>query len=214
VQRRNRFTKGDDMKAHALVVLLVSSLLALAQVAQAQDHFYCLIDPGNEKWFMKANDPQEQLHYWCPGETISGANVRWVERIVDGIVQGQTCYLYSVNTEGDVFSHGVCEYPSDPWLYIDAPLFSGKSWQSCFLGVCFDFLVTGEEAITVPFGGPYHCYVLEIRDSSDGSLIEVDWLNDGAGIIQWQESVDTYVLLDGVITVESQTWGGLKALYR
>lgn len=182
--------------------------------ALAQDHFYFPIDPGNEKWYLNPLDPSSQIHWWYLGETVNDASVRYYERLYDGEVVFEACDLYSVNGEGDVFFHGLCDDYHPAQLLLDAPFHVGKTWESCSYGNCYDVTVTGEDYITVPFGGPFHCFVMETRLRPDGDLLTTSYINDGLGYLKIEGPTYAWVLFDGVIPVESRSWGEVKILYR
>jgi hypothetical protein len=202
------------MKKMVLVLYLFLAGSAPLYPALAQDHFVFPIEPGNEKWYLDPVNPSNQIHWWFPGESVNDATVRYYERLFDGDVVFETCDLYSVNGEGNVFFHGLCDDYQPAQLLLDTPFWVGKTWESCSFGACYDVTVTGEDFISVPFNGPYHCYVMETRSIPGGDLLTTSYINDGVGYLKIEGPTYTWALFDGVIPVESYSWGVVKSLYR
>jgi hypothetical protein len=187
-------------------------LYALPHVAISQAHYWFMIDPGNEKWFCTPRCVDCFYRSFVPGTIIDGYRVRYFEEVVGGEATILACGLWSNNMEGDVFHHGDCSNPQGAGLFIDSPLWVGKSWQS---GTYTTAEVIGQEVFDGPFGDPYVCYVIEYN--SLGNITKY-WVSDGIGVVKiivvdgdWEDEI---VLCDAVIPTVRSTWGALKGRYR
>jgi hypothetical protein len=191
-------------------LLLVHSVLP--HVAVSQSHFWYMVDPGNDRWYYHPRTPGLFYHVYIPGTVIAGYQARYFERVFEGDITVLACSLVSNNLEGDVFNHGSCSNPGATTLLIDSPLWIGKSWQT---NPTTTAEVIGEEDHTGPFGGPYHCFVIEYESLGNISRL---WVSDGIGVVKqvvvdgdWEDEI---VIYDAVIPVVRSTWGSLKSLYR
>ncbi len=201
------------MRKTAILFFCVSLSVFAADDALSQAHHYLLVSPGTEKWFMDEGNPLEQLRWFYPGDMIGEGHVRINEYSFDGNVSLSVCTHHSTYDGGDVFGLGACEDPMSPILYIDAPLWVGKTWTYSIGEDEFRTEVFAEEELTVPFGGPFPCFVLEKR--RNGVLSGYTWVNDGLGHLKLQDWTGTaYVLISGGVSVENRSWGGIKTLFR
>jgi hypothetical protein len=111
------------------------------------------------------------------------------------------------------------EWPYCPgFIYFDFPFYVGKAWTSETYR-CWDeqwpIIIRGEvireETITVPLG-TYDVFVVEMSGEYGAPSGHTYYLNMELGPVR----IDDFELISatGTVSVESQTWGGLKALYR
>ncbi len=143
---------------------------------------------------------------------IGGGWARYSETLESNVVVSESCELYSVDAQGDVFFEGLCTAPGGSGMVVDAPFFVGKTWDYCLLGACFTTEITGQESVTVP-GGTYLAYVQEIRGEA-GDLLSTNWVVDGVGYVKMEGLVRTWVLFQAVVDDEDSSWGAVKSLYR
>ena len=212
-----------------LVVLVVTVSLCVAPV-NAQDHWYWLLDPGNEKIYEHEMNPNNTVHMYVDGEAY-GATILRTENWLDGVLFDQYVGLYTVDAEGNGYHHGTYEplwLFIAPYLVVDAPLEVGNTWESWVQwsnGTVHNvFTVTGEETIPVACSEePVHCHVLQHDMYIDETHLSFTWwFNDGMGHVKyisngmtgWGEGTYVLNLCQSVIPVEPITWGAVKSLYR
>lgn len=201
------------MHKTAILFFCVSLSVFAADSALSQAHHYLLVSPGTEKWFMDEGNPMEQMRWFYPGDMIGEGHVRINEYLINGEVLLSVCTHHSINEWGDVFGLGACEDPMSPVLYIDAPLWIGKTWTYSIGEDNFRTEVIAEEKLTVPFGGPFSCFVLE--KTRNGVLSGYTWVNDGLGHLRLQDwTGSAYVLTSKTVPAEDLSWGDVKTLYR
>lgn len=215
---------------------LLPLFLAVPFLAAAAD--YWPLQPGTEFRF-EAGGAWQEVRY---GESWSG----------DGIVRGGQEGPYDCNfyhefyhdvQADDVYllTHGsMCiDYIDPDWyaieppaLFLDLPLSAGKSWsctsQLLFWGslpageLTLEFLVAGEEQVTVP-AGTFTVMVVQVQMIPRGALAtpaaiyflglpDTLYLQRQLGPVRWDEY--ELVSWEGIVDATHSTWGEVKALYR
>ncbi len=243
--------KARDLATRALPAILFSVCLAvlctMGLVSGAIAQNYLPLTIGNI-WHY------ESLAGYSEDRVVTGTNT----------IRGTTTYVidyqnstsntglenyWTTGSEGDVLLWGWwLEFDGfgilwDPAiLYLDAPLFLGKTWNVTTTGyelpdttffASFDitFQVVGEGMISVP-AGDFFSFAITYTVSAAapggdaralyGARIAAafsggptDWYSDGIGQVQY-DTDDLYQLVSFNVPTATQptTWGGIKGLYR
>jgi len=229
-----------------LVPVLIACMAGLPSARATADPVYLPLEQGTT-WFY---------------ETGSGATER---RTVDGAVElfGETAQVirYSESTsneglenywtssaDGDVYLWGFFR-PEDggwgwlyqpPLLYADAPLYTGKSWETESLvyslpdtiptgSFVYTGTVTWDGVLDVP-AGSFQSFLVEGSTgapedaggfSPDGRLLAGRvttwaWYSDGVGVVQYgrPDALSFYQLSEyGMTPVRAGSWGAIKSLF-
>ena len=114
-----------------IVSLCVAAVCLLATQARSQDHWYWQDDPANEKHFRNVDNPDDQVYMRVDGEAIPGTIWRctWT---ISGVLQEESEFVFSIDSDGSVWWLAWYEpqnLPDTPFLFIDAPLELGNSWE-------------------------------------------------------------------------------------
>jgi hypothetical protein len=214
------------MKRLMMLVCLLSCLATVA-VGFAQIHNYWPIEPGNNRWYVEEDNPNITCNMHVDG-MIDGYSYFSREIYESGVLIEQLAVLADINPEGDVtftsITDGADWYPfTPPYLWIDAPLYVGKTWQfetdNALLGHgTHYFEVMSEGWVTVP-AGTFYCFEVFYTETFEffGTLTETHWFADGTGTIKFEHlGHDSPFVLDHATVVgqQSRTWGEIKNIYR
>jgi len=218
--------KGGVMKKIVFFTVCVAAVCLLATQAWSQAHYYMTLEPGNFKVY-DVVEGEEGTHgtVWPLMEFDGWTYLR--HRVWDGEdILYQWTNLYSLDAEGNVWYFGMWEQdqqPAEPILFVDAPLYAGKTWEQTvdYPGYGerhYSFECEAEEELTVPYG-TFWCYrVRRIRTIGEDVEEGIYWYCDGIGKVKFHWVTDGGIgeLANGdtVIPVEKTTWGAVKNLYR
>lgn len=192
--------------SRVLTIIILMIFLILPSVAFSQQpHWYILLEPGNERWYL-------------------GQNGHDFHEIVIGY-QGQYSVVERTHYfEGEIFDvqeeHWLMEAGGDVWLgpncIIDMPLEIGKNWGRRWgeWDQYYDWftIVRWDDMWDL------NCILIRENINSDGGLdfIINRWYADGVGLVHWEMScaMCSYHLEQVTVGTENKTFGDLKALYR
>jgi hypothetical protein len=213
------------LKIATLLLIMTSGVTS----ALAQDHHYLPLLPGNEWWYVNTGNPSLTIHSFFE-EGPDGASIFNSETLLNGEVVSNVRGLFSSTEEGDInflaVDMGGSWVPFTlPYVQIDAPLFTGKTWSfesahPVFGLIDFTAEVVAEELVTVPGVGTLYCYKVHFEEvwENFGSLVSDRWFADGFGEVKLLDqgmAPDPFIVTAGnVVQTERNTWDELKALYR
>ncbi len=190
-----------------LFSVLMASLVILWPSGSAraqQPHWYMLLEPGNERWYVGADG--RNFHEIVTGYQ-DGYSVVHQQHFLDGILVEETDQFWLIDETGDVWMGPNC--------YLDMPLEVGKSWGRTWgeYDQYYDwFQIIGRESTYAP-----DCFVIResIDDGSGSVIMIVRWYSDGIGLVHWEVSCAycSYTLVPVTVSSESLSWGSLKTRY-
>jgi len=224
------------VRSCALLLLLVPTL------ALAQPEYLPLQDGNNWQYATEAGDT------WITTvdgtlEVLGNPAFRLVQVLAGADAQSLENW-WSIDGEGNVFLHGfdnagfVREY-EPPVLFVDAPLFLGKTWASSTQAgsdlIDLEFTVETDGLVDLPVGslpafGISYLQPLEVPKTPGYSLAghrlpagkrdpadATDWYSDGVGPVQLRFGGNVYQLTAysiGTVATQASSFGAVKALYR
>jgi len=218
------------------VIPVLTLILITTAVAEGSD--YLPINFDGKKVYKLTDDYRIQiLRYFDPSapSAVYHSDLR-----IDGVVVESVAMNLSNDSDGNIYCHGGCWTPfqatcslDPPELLIMTPLVVGNTWESTCNSsahgpMTFTSQVLRFEKITVP-AGVFECYVIErCITTFVWSYTSYEWYSEGVGIVKFSWPwVGTFELLPGTDVLgpqrnqaksgeeeDTDTWGGVKALYK
>lgn len=188
------------MKTTRITLSCLVLTLLLSWTGSALAENYMFLTSGTEKWFT-ANDTRDSSDPLRMHTVISRyqGDIFKMHRELLQANQVVTAEdrLFSRNTDGDVFFHGILQQRvyHDPILWVDAPLEVGKTWfehrqvteasADSDGMVHFGFTVLDSKPVACPLG-TYDCYRVFLWTLHPDGLVEtcVFWYNNTCGLVR------------------------------
>jgi hypothetical protein len=220
------------MKEHGIFTVLMV-LVVMATSVGASHAQYLPLEPGSSQYYANIGNPYYRIHRYVT-ELGSLAVYRSDVLVGDEITETLAVRL-SRDSFGDIYCHGGCWCPGqDPCkltpgdLMLPGRMQVGDSWQSrCESSVhgpiTFAYFCVRSETLTVP-AGTFECLLVTRHiKASTWKFRSIEWYSPGVGIVKFYWPwAGTYELTEMSNEIQphnekgfdSDTWGGVKALYK
>jgi len=220
------------MRKHGIFIVMMMVGLLISTIAVSQDQ-YLPLDPGKSEIYANTANPYYRIHRYITA--VGPSAIYHSDVLVGDIVSESLALRLASDTDGSIYCQGGCWCPGqEPChltpgdLMVPATLKAGTGWETWCESdvhglVVFAYTCVRSEMVTVP-AGTFECYLVARQiKSSTWKYRSLEWYSEGVGLVKFYWPwAGTYELIEMTNEVqphqekaiETDTWGGVKALYR